>query len=347
MKDRNPFNGKKIILFRTDRMGDLILSFSAVEALKAHLPEARIHIATHPSTAPLAEMQRNISRVVPCVQNGLKGLVTLIRFLRTQQYDAAVHLYPRPGLGLATFLAGIPVRVGTAYRYYSLLFNRKAKIHRKQMVMHERDLNLKLLGAMDVPFTRVPAGLCIPEAVREDIFNLLLAGGIKTVSDPFVVLHPGSGGSSLNWPEDQYGSLGNELVAMGYPVVLTGTETDHPKVSRVHAFMGERALNLCGRLDLKHLAALLDHAALTVSNSTGPLHLADALGKRVIGLYSPNFYSSPQRWGPYGQPENVFVPEGKLCYQCPRDRCREFNCMALIRPEKVLERAKELLCSAG
>ena len=72
-------------------------------------------------------------------------------------------------------------------------------------------------------------------------------------------------------------------------------------------------MNLCGRLDLAHLAALLALAPVTVSNSTGPLHLADALGRKVLGLYSRNFYSSPRRWGPYRQPANVMQPPGEPC----------------------------------
>ena len=344
MMNPEHLNGKKIVLFRTDRLGDLILAFPAVEAIKRLAPESEIHIFTARSNTPLAEMQKNVSRVIPNIYSGPRGLLELVGFLKTEEYHAAVHLYPRPGLALATFLSRIPVRIGSAYRYYSFLFNKRQKIHRKQMVVHERDLNLKILETMGIPSSDVSAGLTVPREALRDTGVLLSASGLAPASS-FVVLHPGSGGSSLNWPVEHYGTLGRELVAKGWPVVLTGTERESSTVQQVRNRMGEGALDLCGKLDLERLAALLSMASLTVSNSTGPLHLADALGGKVIGLYSPHFYSSPKRWGPYEQMENVFLPPDKACLRCPKDRCMEFNCMETITPETVLAKAVKLLSS--
>jgi ADP-heptose:LPS heptosyltransferase len=341
--DPESLRGKKIILFRTDRLGDLILSLPVVEALKARLPETRIDLATAPVTASLAGLQPNVSNVLPHLAPGSAEPLRIARILASRGYQAAIHLYPRPILALATFLARIPVRVGTAFRFYSPLFNRRVRIHRSEMVLHERDLNLRLIESLGIPCGEPLSGIRIPEGTREQIRRLLNRADARFSDGPWVVLHPGSGGSSLNWPAEHYAALGSRLVSAGIPVVLTGTEADRPVVEQVHRNLGDRALNLCARLDLPHLAALLSLAPLTVSNSTGPLHLADALGGRVIGLYSRHFYASPRRWGPYGQPENVFLPAGKPCPRCTTDRCREYNCLASIRPEAVLEKARDLL----
>jgi ADP-heptose:LPS heptosyltransferase len=314
-----------------------------VEALKASLPEARVDLFVNPYTAPIAKLQRNTSRVIPDGYSGLRGLRTLTEFLKSQAYDLAVHLFPVPRLALATFLAGVPVRVGTIYRYFSPLYNRRIRLHRKTMIMHERDLNLRLVEELGFPVTEVSAGVEIPQKARREILTLLASRGIHPGTSPFVVLHPGSGGSSLNWPSEHFGSLGKGLLKRGFPVIVTGSEKDRSPVHQARAEAGEGATDLCGQLDLQHLAALLSVASLVVSNSTGPLHLADALGKKVIGLYSPFLFSSPKRWGPYGQPENVFVPEGKQCSKCAAGGCEEYNCMSSIDPEMVLERALALL----
>lgn len=335
---------RKILIFRTDRLGDLILSLPVVEALKAALPEAEIDLLTAPFTAPLARMQRHVSDVIPDTFQGFQGFRDLIRLLKAQPYGAAIHLYPRPTFALASFLARIPVRLGTAYRYYSPLFHPRVPLHRKDMVAHELDLNLKLVEALGIPRPdKVTAGLSVPEAADHEVRQLLAREGIGGSRGRFVVLHPGSGGSSLDWPGEHYAVLGARVVALGFPVVLTGADWDCRTVDRVHAWTGRQAVNLCGRLDLGQLAALLARASLVVSNSTGPLHLAEALGTRVIGLYSPFFYSSPRRWGPYSQPENVLVPEGRTCRRCPGERCPDFNCLAAIRPEAVLATATGLL----
>jgi len=326
-------------------MGDLILSFPVVEALKLSLPEARIDMFVNPATAPLAKLQRHISSVIPNEYPGPKGFFELVRSLKARKYDLAIHLYARPVFAFAASLARIPVRAGTRYRYYAFCFNRRIKIHRKFQTEHERDLNLKLIEGLGIHTKNISSGIAVPETARADISALLLSRGITPDTRPFVVLHPGSGGSSLNWPPAHYGTLGEKLLSLGFPVVLTGTERDRPAVDHVNLHTGHRVTDLSEKLTLVQLSALLSQASLVISNSTGPLHLADALGTKVIGLYSPFLYSSPVRWGPYGQPGNVLLPPERHCTRCTKDRCQAYNCMSSIQPERVLEKAKELLFS--
>jgi heptosyltransferase-3 len=333
----------KIILFRTDRLGDLVLSFPVVESLRASYPEARVDFFVSPSTAPLARLQRHVSDVIEDRFSGPRGLADCVRLLRARGYDMAVHIYPRPRLALAAFLSRIPVRIGTAYRFYSPLFNQRVKVTRKRMTAHELDLNLRLIEAVAPPIRPVSFGIVVPERAQAEVDTLLAACGIGGPGSCFVVLHPSSGGSSLQWPPEHFGELGRALLARGIPVVLTGVEADRPVVDQVRSVAGEAAVDLCGRCDLEHLAALLVRASLLVSNSTGPLHLADALGTRVIGLYSPFRSSSPARWGPYSQRRNVFVPKGEICRHCTRDRCKDYNCMGGIRVEEVLREALRLI----
>ena len=343
--DPDKTDWKKIVVFRTDRLGDLILSLPVVEAIKAALPAATIDLFVNPYTAPLAGLQRHVSGVVPDVYPGLRGLRALTRFLRSQRYDLAIHLFPVSRLALATFRAGVPVRAGTIYRSFSFLFNRRIRLRRWEAGMHERDLNLNLIEGIGIPVGQVSAGLEIPNRFREEVVHLLAARGIDPEGQGFVVIHPGSGESSLNWPAEHFGELGKAILERGIPVVLTGSDEDRPVVDRVKATMGEAGSDLCGQLDLEHLAALLWVASLVVSNSTGPLHLADALGTKVIGLYSPYLAAAPHRWGPYGQPENVLVPDGMACRHCSREKCEHYNCLATILPEAVLARAMELLAT--
>ncbi len=340
-------DGKRIILFRTDRLGDLVLSLPAVEALWTAWPEARIDLVVSPYTVPVAQLQPHVHRVIPDRFRGARGILDLVRLLRVEGYDLAIHLFPLPRLALASFLARVPVRVGTLYRYFSPLFNRRVRLRRRRSGLHERDLNLRLIEALDVPVAGVEAGIRVPGSLRGEVLGLLEAEGIDPREGAFVVLHPGSGGSSLNWPPGHFAALAGGLRSKGIPVVLTGAEGDRGIVEEVKAGVGGRVTDLCGRLDLQRLAALLEAAALVVSNSTGPLHLADALGTRVIGIYSPFLSAAPARWGPYGQPENAFVPEGPLCPRCTKEACPKYNCLSSIRPDQVLERALVLLQGKG
>lgn len=328
-------------MVRTDRLGDVVLSFPVVELLRAHAPSARIHMLVHPRNAPLARLQRNVERVITDPGEGPGGMPALVRLLRVPAYDVIVHLFPRPRLALAARLAGIPTRVGTRSRYYSFLFNRRVAQHRSRSNLHERDLNAQLLEALSVPIVPVGSGIEVPAAARRKVRELLTAAGPHPV-DPFLVLHPGSGGSSLAWPATRFGRLARRMIGEGVPVAVTGTEQDGQAVRETLREAGPGAIDLSGRLGLVELAALLAEARMIVTNSTGPLHLADAVGSRALGLFSPVRCALPERWGPYSQPENVLLPPRPVCDRCRTATCREGNCMASIPVEEVFARTLDI-----
>jgi len=332
---------QRILVVRTDRLGDLILSFPVIEALRTAYPSSQIDVLVNPDAAPLARLQRSIRHVGIDGFHGLRGFFGLVRWLRQRSYDTVFHLYPRPRLALAAFLAPIPVRVGTKYRYYSLLFNCRIPLHRVGSAMHERDLNLLLLQALGIPTEGAEAGIEIPGEIRKETLELLRHLGIYART-PLVVLHPGSGGSSLNWPPESFGRLSKILVQAGFTVLVTGTAAERETVRTLLSTGDGGILDLSGRLDLVHLAALLQAVDLVVSNSTGPLHLADALGTHVVGLYSPFECALPDRWGPCHQRENVLVPAMPRCDRCKGTSCKDYNCMERISPEEVFQKILEI-----
>lgn len=171
---------------------------------------------------------------------------------------------------------------------------------------------------------------------RERLDELLPEG-----SGPLVVLHPGSGDHfpGRRWPPDDYGELSARLAARhGARIVLTGSASERGLVRRVRALGPQAALDLAGRLDTGLLLALLERADLVVSNDTGPVHLADALGSPVVALYGPN---TPHRYGPRG-PRALALYADLPCSPCLDDRtmkrssCRKHVCMEALTVEDVL-----------
>ncbi|MEW6440805.1 MAG: glycosyltransferase family 9 protein [bacterium] len=337
-------DARRILVIRTDRLGDLILSFPVIEALRAAYPRAEIDLLVSAYAAPLARLQRSVREVGVDGFPGVRGVPDLVRWLNLRSYDVALHLYPRPRLALSTFLARIPIRIGTRYRFYSSLFNLRVPLHRKDSGMHERDLNLLLLRPLGLSVTgaTLEAGIRVPEPARAEIRGLLRQEGLDA-GRPLIALHPGSGGSSLNWPLESFGRLAKLLCGEGFAVLVTGTEEERESVRTVVAAAEGKPIDLAGRLDLVRLAALLECADLVVTNSTGPLHLADALGTRVLGLFSPFRSALPDRWGPYSQPAHVLLPPGAPCDRCRSDSCADASCMERIRPEEVMRKIHEIL----
>ncbi|MGH7589836.1 MAG: glycosyltransferase family 9 protein, partial [Gemmatimonadales bacterium] len=146
---------------------------------------------------------------------------------------------------------------------------------------------------------------------RDRVDAKLIAAGVAP-DERVVVLHPGSGGNSIEWPPECFGALGARLGAdAGVRIVVTGIERERALCDMVVATAGAAvgAIPLAGQLELSELVALLDRSALVVANSTGVLHVAAALGVPVLGLYpfAPPALSAA-RWGPYTERAAVLTP---------------------------------------
>ena len=239
------------------------------------------------------------------------------------------------------------VRVGTGYRYYSFLFNRRVYTHRKTAERHEVEYNLDLLaplGCAAVPAKPLDVPLDIPPAARERASMLLREAG---VTGRFVVVHPGSGGSAREWPLEHFGLLARRIIeGMNLAVVVTGTGGESARAEEVARGSPGRAVNLAGRLNVKELAALLQMSSLLVANSTGPLHVGVAVGTPVVGLFPQIPVMGPRRWGPYTDNARVLVPERPPdCDECAGGAGISCACMASITVETAYAAAAELLAA--
>jgi heptosyltransferase III len=335
-------NKKRILVVRTDRIGDVVLSSPVLTALKSTWPECHTAMLLRPYTAELLQGHPDLDQII-LEPEPLPSALRLARRLRAEHFDIALLLHPTFRLALACRLAGIPVRVGTAFRGYSFLFNGRIKQHRKNSGRHELDLNLEMAAAIGARLQNIVFRLSLKESEIRLIRQRLLDVGIEP-SQPFVVLHPGSGGSAMDWPPHLFGQLAQQIVSrLHLPVILTGNTSERSLVDNVVAHCDRPLIRLDGQLPIKELAGLLQQAALLVANSTGPLHIARAFSTPVIGLFCPILACSPQRWGPYGKPDSVLLPAVPTCTRCTKKRCAHHNCMELISVDQVLALAQKQL----
>jgi len=321
-----------VLLVRTDHLGDMLLTLPMVDAVKAAWPRCRVSVLASSANAEAARHHAGVDHVeldpLEAKGSGLRGVGALARQLRALRCDAAVVVHPTPRLALAVWLAGVPVRVGTAYRAYAFLFNRRVREHRRRPPWkHESQYNVNLLEPLGVGPVEARAfqWLVAPEdarAVEAVLTEAALAGA------PFAVLHPGSAGSNLNWSPEQYAALGRRLAADGMRLVVTGGPTETALTATVAAAIGAAAVDLGGRLTLPELAALLRRSRLYVGSSTGPTHLAAAVGTPIVALYSPLRSAAPVRWRPLGARVEVLTPAVDLvCPKCLGAACPYYHCM--------------------
>jgi len=335
-----------VLVVRTDRIGDVVLSLPMISLVRSHLPMARISMLLRECTRELAEGYEGIDEVLTYDHQGKpKPFFGFLSELRRGRFDLVVVAHPTFRLGLLISLARIPVRVGTGYRWYSFLFNRRVFEHRKTAEKHEAEYNLSLLQSIGWSWSGVTSATLTPGrsatlAAKKARQELGLGD-----SEPMVVLHPGSGGSARDWSAQNFGSLAKLLNADGIRVVVTGIAQEESLVQTVVEGSGGVAIPLIGRLSLMELAAFLRSADLFVSNSTGPLHIAAAVGVPVIGFYPPIRECSAKRWGPLTQQKVVFVADNQACARCRGGECQGDDCMDQITVEQVLHAARGLIAS--
>ena len=164
--------------------------------------------------------------------------IFVVRDLKEKHFDLAILPYPRFNLAVITFLSNIAIRVGTGYRWYSFLFNKKIYEHRKDAKRHEVEYNLNLLKAIGIELSGTPQfQFPILDGTKKKVENILIADGI-TSSTQFVILHAGSGGSARDWKIERFAELGDILQTReGLRVVLTGGKNEVQLVASLESKM--------------------------------------------------------------------------------------------------------------
>ncbi len=332
---------QNILVVRTDRIGDVILTLPTVEALKSNFPNASVTMLVSSYTCLLVE---NIAGTLVYDRDEKpKSFFEMQKEIRNAHFDIVIVAHPRFRIALLLLLARIPIRVGTGYRWYSFLFNRRIYEHRKTAEKHEAEYNLSLLKGLGLIVSSKPeVKISISQQEKEKASNVRQLLGISD-TDRLVLLHPGSGRSARDWSPERFARLAAELTKLGYKVVITGGPGEETLVNRVANEAENSVKPFISTLNLKEFAAFIQTAKLFIANSTGPLHIAAIVGTPVIGFYPPVRVMSPKRWGPLTDKKAVFVPDPLLCPRCKGGKCQGNDCMDQISVHQVLEAATKLI----
>jgi len=346
-----------ILVVRCDRLGDVILSTPVLEVIRRHYPDARLVAMVRSSVAPILAGMQAVDELFIYEpegrHKGIRGFFRLISELKKQKFKIAVVLQSQWKIAAAIFFAHIRYRVGPLSKLYSFVFyNRGVHQHRSQVEMHETDYNLQLLRRLGIRVgTRhVPTSVHVSEESRKAAQLWLLAQGWKPDAS-LIVVHPGMGGSALNWPDGHYIDFIRALIQENRQILVTGGPLDSQILNRIHDGLGalQEKVFWYGKSSatnsgIEKLAGLYSWADLVVAPSTGPLHLAVALGKSVVTFYPPIRVQSAIRWGPYLKDEHrasVLTPE-VYCgqdFKCRGPLCNYHPCMKSLTVAQVLEEA--------
>ncbi len=347
----------RVLLVRLDNLGDVLVTTPAIHAVKQSLPQAALTLLASPIGAQAGRLNPDIDDVIVYQAPWMDPWERLpqdtgreqqiIAVLRERRFDAAIIFtsFRQSSLPSAylCYLADIPLRLAASIDGPGSLLTTRHK-HPEHM-MHEVERGLDLVGAIGLGTVERDLVLRIPDDARSTAADLLHAYGIDN-AHPLVVLHPGCTMPARTYPAAMFAEVADLLVErLDATVVLTGASDETKLVEEVRRAMrpehASRALPLAGVLPFPAFGALIERADLTITNNTGPMHIAAAVKTPVVALFA--LTNPPEQWGPWQVPHRLLnhdVP-CRICYSriCPYGH----ECLRLVQPEIVVAAAAELL----
>lgn len=333
---------ERVLISRTDNLGDVILTLPLAGYIKSKWPSAEVFFLGKAYTKPLIDACIHVDRFLDWDALASLPENEAISTLTQLNISTVVHVFPNKVFARLCKRANIPMRIGTTNRiFHWTTCNKLVKLSRKNSPFHESELNFVLLKPI-FPNTTFPS--------KEEIASLYGFSRVELLEERFasmlnnhkvnVILHPKSKGSAREWGVDNYQRLIYLLGSEKYNVFVTGTEAEGVLLRDRLIKPNPTVVDLTGKMSLSQLVSFIASADALVACSTGPLHIASALGKLAIGIFPPIRPMHPGRWAPIGAQAKVLVKGGE-CSDCRKTA--QCQCITDIQPEEVAAHIQGLL----
>ena len=324
---------KKIIISRTDNIGDVVLTLPIAGAIKRYLPDSDVLFLGKEYVRPLVTTSQYIDEFISLDELQNNRFADRISIIKNYRADAIIHVFPNKQIARIASKAKIMYRVGTSHRsYHWYTCNRLINLGRKNSNLHESQLNLHLLSKIDIPYhfelKEIPDlfGLTKYPKLDKRFWSLIDKNRFN------LILHPKSKGSAREWGENNFGRLIEILPEEKYNIFISGTAKEGNLLKSFIKKYKKRVVDITGKMNLDEFISFIKNSDGLVAASTGPLHIAAALGIYTIGLFAPMRPIHPSRWAPIGTNADYLVLD-KECNDCKNQSI--CNCILSIHPESV------------
>ena len=351
---------ERLLCVRLDAIGDLLMTTPAIRALKVCRPERQITLLTSSVGAKAAAYIPEVDEVIAYDPPWMKATepretpdleFEMIERLRQGGYDAVVIFTvfsqsPFP-VALLTYLADIPLRLGYARENpYQMLTDWLPDPWPEDIaaIPHEVRRLLNLVESIGCTLEDERMRLHVPVPAQTALTQWIAEKGLD-LDLPWLVIHPGASAPSRRYSARSFVRVAEQLnLQYGFQIVFTGGPEEVDLVERIRQEMSAPSFSAAGEFDLGRLFALLQRAPLLISNNTGPVHMAAALGTPVVDIYA---LTNPQHT-PWGVPHRVLNHEVE-CKYCFKSVCpmKHHNCLRLLTPEVVVQATVDLWRETG
>jgi heptosyltransferase-1 len=332
---------KKILIVKPSSLGDVVHSLPFLNAITTCFPKVEIHwiiakgleglLEGHPMINRLWIINKDAWKNIKNVGSTIKELRVLFKELKKEKFDIVVDLQGLLRSGIITAATNAPIRIGfTEAREGSRVFYTHKVDGGKNIHAVDRYLKIAEFLGCDTsniffpfpPDNQSPSAIFHPSSL------------IPNPSEGYAVIIPGARWKTKIWPQENFGELSSKLSLIS---IIVGSKRDIDTANKIVNLSHGKAISLAGKTTLKELIELIRHARFVISNDSGPMHIASALGIPVFAIFGP---TDPVRTGPYGKGHTI-IKEDISCSPCLKKKCNDIKCMNSLSAKKVYKIIKD------
>ncbi|MCW5589159.1 MAG: glycosyltransferase family 9 protein [Legionellales bacterium] len=324
---------KRIIISKTNQIGDVMLALPIATALKRLNPRCHIIFLGRNYTRGLIEQYASVDEFADWEAMSKPYINDTIAQFKKLRADIIIHVYPHREIAYCAYRAKIPIRLGTWRRLFHWRYcNRWINLSRHNANLHEMELDMKFLRAFNDKTVYTKNNL--PDLFSFKPFNRHYPSLDLLKNDKYnLLLQPKTRGQHIEWSPNHFAQLIALLPPEQFRIFVIGTPHEgdliREKILQPFPHVHDMTLNM----NLEELIHFMAHADGLICASTGPIHIAAALGIDTLGLYAPIKPFDASRWGPIGKRAQVLCID-KVCEAC-RDG-RACACVLTIEPRRVM-----------
>ncbi|HEY3196781.1 MAG TPA: lipopolysaccharide heptosyltransferase II [Nitrospirales bacterium] len=340
---------KRLLIRGTNWLGDGVMMAPALKALRRGFPDAHLVLLAKPAVAELFQNHPAIDEIIlyrnPGTHAGIGGKWRLARLLRSRRFDVAVLFQNAFEAALLAAAAGIPYRYGYPTDGRGFLLTHRVARSSALFQAHQVEYYLELLRPLGFPITpEAPVLYTTAPEDREAAARIQSFGVLS--EQPIIGVNPGSTyGTAKRWLPERYAELAERLAAEYQAhVLIFGGRGEEALGRAIAAMLTSPHTVLSGHTTVRQLMALVKQCRLFLTNDAGPMHIAAALGVRVVAVFGP---TDPRTTAPFGSGHEL-VRHPVDCSPCLLRECPiDHRCMRGIQTEQVYSAAVRQLQEAG
>lgn len=331
---------RKILIVKPSSLGDVVHSLPFLSSIRSSFPKSEIHwviakgleglLDGNPMISRLIVINKDVWKKISRAADTVLEVRRLFKEIREERYDLAIDLQGLLRSGLITMASRAPVRIGfTEAREWSSFFY-TVKV-RGGKDLHAVDRYMKIAAALGCETAAV---FPLPPVGNRDEW----LKSFRKDPDEYIVIVPGARWETKIWPAAYFGEVASLVPVRS---VVVGSSADKGIAERVVESSRGKAVSLAGSTTLTELIEIMRGARLVISNDSGPMHIAAAVGVPVVAIFGP---TSPERTGPYGG-SHMIIRSGAACSPCFKKKCRDLKCLKEVTPSEVYRKVRHLLAA--